>query len=183
MGKATCSICGTQKRALSCEHRPGTRYGERLCHLILEDPVDAYEWSFVAVPAQREAGVTKAFFKTPRKDGGVSARLMHAEKGIQLSAGEVQSLKQTLSALETAKAEAQLYRGRLLHEIEGALLRALPRVNCKAFLAACSGMDTEALQELETTLKAQAAADLPPVVQLRHTEPKTGGTENRAFRI
>ena len=31
------------------------------CHVVLSDVTDAYEWSFVAVPAQREAGVTKQF--------------------------------------------------------------------------------------------------------------------------
>lgn len=29
--------------------------------MVLGDVTDAYEWSFVAVPAQREAGVTKQF--------------------------------------------------------------------------------------------------------------------------
>ena len=39
----------------------GQRYGDKLCHVVLGDVTDAYEWSFVAVPAQREAGVTKQF--------------------------------------------------------------------------------------------------------------------------
>ena len=39
----------------------GQLYGEKRCHVVLSDVTDAYEWSFVAVPAQREAGVTKQF--------------------------------------------------------------------------------------------------------------------------
>jgi hypothetical protein len=36
-------------------------YGGKICHTVLDGITDAYEWSFVAVPAQRNAGVTKKF--------------------------------------------------------------------------------------------------------------------------
>ncbi|MBR2934902.1 MAG: hypothetical protein IKB79_04925 [Oscillospiraceae bacterium] len=55
--RAVCSVCG--KEYGECGHRKGERYGGTLCTAILEDPVDAYELSFVAVPAQRDAAVTK----------------------------------------------------------------------------------------------------------------------------
>jgi hypothetical protein len=47
-----------------CGHRKGTAYekngaGKELCTYILDDPVDGYEFSFVAVPAQRNAGASK----------------------------------------------------------------------------------------------------------------------------
>ncbi|MGN1081060.1 MAG: hypothetical protein ACI4QV_03110, partial [Acutalibacteraceae bacterium] len=38
-----------------------------LCYHTLKDPADAYEWSFVAVPAQRKAGVTKSFDEMTEK--------------------------------------------------------------------------------------------------------------------
>ena len=57
MNRSTCSICGSI--AGSCGHRRGQTYDGRLCFFNLEEPVDAYEWSFVAVPAQRKAGVVK----------------------------------------------------------------------------------------------------------------------------
>ena len=57
----TCSVCGSDRRNSPCSHRIGQRYGDKLCHVVLGDVTDAYEWSFVAVPAQREAGVTKQF--------------------------------------------------------------------------------------------------------------------------
>ena len=52
-----------------CQHVPGQRYGERLCYLELREPTDAYEWSFVAVPAQREAGVIKMYTPTDTEEG------------------------------------------------------------------------------------------------------------------
>jgi hypothetical protein len=59
--KATCSICGKDKRQCRCEHVSGKEYKGKTACTILSDISDAYEFSFVAVPAQRQAGVTKAF--------------------------------------------------------------------------------------------------------------------------
>lgn len=59
--KSTCSICGGDRRKDRCEHILGKEYkGKKACS-VLDDITDAYEFSFVAVPAQRGAGVTKAF--------------------------------------------------------------------------------------------------------------------------
>ena len=49
-----CSICGQS----GCVHKGGKRYDGRLCFFTLSRPTDAYEWSFVAVPAQRRAAVS-----------------------------------------------------------------------------------------------------------------------------
>ena len=57
----TCSICGKDRRLTGCPHVQGELYQGMLCHTILSDITDAYEWSFVAVPAQRNAGVTKQY--------------------------------------------------------------------------------------------------------------------------
>jgi len=56
-----CSICGANKKKKSCGHIKGKAYGGKVCYIILDDITDAYEWSFVAVPAQVNAGVTKHF--------------------------------------------------------------------------------------------------------------------------
>ena len=58
MGRAVCSVCGSEYG--TCGHLKGESYEGQVCCAILQDPVDAYEFSFVAVPAQREAGVLKA---------------------------------------------------------------------------------------------------------------------------
>ena len=57
MGRSVCSVCGGEYG--SCGHRKGEYYEGELCCAVLKEPVDAYEFSFVAVPAQREAGVLK----------------------------------------------------------------------------------------------------------------------------
>ena len=61
--KQICSVCGADKRVKPCHHVKGRKYNGKLCFLTLESISDAYEWSFVAVPAQINAGVTKSFEK------------------------------------------------------------------------------------------------------------------------
>ncbi|MDR2656085.1 MAG: hypothetical protein LBC56_08510 [Oscillospiraceae bacterium] len=78
--KEICSVCGADWKKGGCSHIAGKIENGRLCHRILQNPLDAYEWSFVAIPAQREAGVTKIYLKTnpggqPELDGGYLRRL------------------------------------------------------------------------------------------------------------
>ena len=57
MGRCVCSICGSEYG--TCGHVKGEHYDGQLCCGILKEPMDAYEFSFVAVPAQPDAGVLK----------------------------------------------------------------------------------------------------------------------------
>lgn len=59
--EALCSVCGANWRNAWCEHVKGSEYGGEVCHAILNHVTDVYELSFVAVPAQREAGVIKTY--------------------------------------------------------------------------------------------------------------------------
>ena len=64
MGRAVCSVCGSEYG--SCGHHKGEYYDGQLCCAILKEPMDAYEFSFVAVPAQPNAGVLKGLGKGKR---------------------------------------------------------------------------------------------------------------------
>ncbi len=68
MGRSVCSICGGEYG--SCGHQKGQCYDGQVCCAILQEPMDAYEFSFVAVPAQREAGVIKGL---GRRHGSLKA--------------------------------------------------------------------------------------------------------------
>lgn len=56
-----CSVCGRDRRFDPCGHIKGRSYDGTRCCDVLDGITDAYEWSFVAVPAQPEAGVTKRY--------------------------------------------------------------------------------------------------------------------------
>lgn len=59
VGARVCSVCGKNHLHKPCSHIKGRTYGGTLCYTTLDQVTDVYEWSFVAVPAQRHAGVTK----------------------------------------------------------------------------------------------------------------------------
>ena len=60
-----CSICGTDNAKSYCRHFPGKSYqkekGIEQCVFTLASVSDAYEFSLVAVPAQKSAGVRKSY--------------------------------------------------------------------------------------------------------------------------
>lgn len=60
-----CSICGTDNTKTYCPHWPGKSYdkdgGKQVCTFTLSGASDAYEFSLVAVPAQKAAGVSKSY--------------------------------------------------------------------------------------------------------------------------
>lgn len=65
VSSAICSICGTDNTKSYCRHWPGKSYdkegGAQVCTFTLAGAKDAYEFSLVAVPAQRAAGVSKRY--------------------------------------------------------------------------------------------------------------------------
>ena len=68
---AFCSICGVDNTKDYCSHYWGREYdtvnGKKLCYFTLDGAKDAYEVSFVAVPAQKRAGTTKNYCEDKTK--------------------------------------------------------------------------------------------------------------------
>lgn len=67
--KMVCSICGVDNMTKYCRHYPGREYdvadesgnaSKRRCKMLLHGAKEAYELSFVAVPAQPRAGTHKS---------------------------------------------------------------------------------------------------------------------------
>ena len=87
MGRAVCSVCGGEYG--TCGHVKGESYDGEICCAVLKEPMDAYEFSFVAVPAQRNAGVLKALgsrrcLKELAEEFGVQAEYRALYKQAQL---------------------------------------------------------------------------------------------------
>jgi hypothetical protein len=65
---AICSICGTDNAKSYCRHWAGKSYekegGSQVCTFKLAGCSDAYEFSLVAVPAQKAAGICKSYTGT-----------------------------------------------------------------------------------------------------------------------
>ena len=182
MGSLCCSVCGTDRRTAGCEHIKGRTYNGRLCHDVLSDATDAYEWSFVAVPAQREAGVTKAFSKEAPMTESILETVKSAKNELKLTKAQLTALQADIASLEQAGADAKAYREKLLSEIGRCVLIALPQIDKSLFVQGCGDMPIHALESLSQSLQKQTKSLLPKKQQLSAAEPKPT-TDNHAFCI
>lgn len=113
--ECACSICGKNLRWGECEngHEKGKTYEGRLCYGLLKNPVDAYEFSFVAVPAQRGAGVTKGY----QEDAEKAIELLLAAD-LRPHMKKLAELEQRIGAARMEEKERQERQGILLENIK-----------------------------------------------------------------
>lgn len=183
VNKSTCSICGGNMKTHSCKHIKGKSYGKKLCYALLSEPTDAYEWSFVAVPAQRNAGVTKSFRKkedTYLENPTDIIKSLTADS--LLSDGEVSLLKNYIAELEKLSEEARIYKKHLTKDIERLALIVMPKVNLKAFISSCATLNADELRELKSGLEAQVSEKIPTAPQIKSSD-RTKTNNNSNFKI
>ena len=151
-GRSVCSVCGAENG--DCAHAPGREYDGRLCFRELKDVTDAYEWSFVAVPAQRAAGVLKRFGQ--EREGDRALR-KEAELG-------------------------RKYLKELRREVVRLAMLADDGLDGGVFARAAERLEEPELLELRRTYEARAAKRFPAPVQLRRRD--AGKAEDaEAFRV
>jgi len=148
MGRSVCSVCGSEYG--SCGHQKGQYYDGILCCAILMEPMDAYEFSFVAVPAQANAGVLKGMGRNR------SLKELAEAFGAQ---GEYRALYQ----------EAQLGR-QYRKELEDSVVRLCLALDLGAEAGTYRGVAktaaAEDLMKLKAALENRLAESLPVVTQL-----------------
>ncbi len=170
MGSVTCSVCGADRRGGGCGHIPGKSYKGAVCHAILDDPTDAYEWSFVAVPAQPGAGVTKARRHSP-PDGGTQdpariLKLLGGGDGLTLSAAQCAALLGHIAGLEQLAQMGKSYLSDLRRETLRLGLLAQPGFDPAVLERALAGLEAEELTSMQKAFAQGADRLLPPKVQL-----------------
>ena len=151
---SVCSICGAEGGG--CRHVKGQVYDGKLCFTELREPADAYEWSFVAVPAQRSAGVLKRF---GQEDG-------------------------QLALLRREAALGRKYLQELRREVVRLAMLADDRLDGGVFARAAERMEEPELLELKGAYEAAAARRFPAPPQLgRQTPAEEKGEDETAFLV
>ncbi len=154
MASSTCSVCG--KPAGFCTHVKGRHYKNslgvrKLCFFELSEPKDAYEWSFVAVPAQPGAGVVKSF--TGENEFRFFNLTKCLERGrVTLTEQEALQLAKDFESLTRIAVDAGEYLKKQRAEIVKELL---PDADCKAtefISAAVERLDPVELFKLKSQL-------------------------------
>ncbi len=179
--RSVCEICGKE----TCSHQKGREYGGKLCCRVLEEPSDAYECSFVAVPAQREAGVRKGWREKP-VEGSVLEKVKAAgDQGVALTAGEAGALLDKLKELEEKAAWGQDYRDSLQADILRYSGLLQPEVPKDVMKAAVESLSLGELSRLGKAYEAMARKVVPLRPQLAPEEkPGTDRYDgNNAYQI
>lgn len=117
--KQTCSVCGKDIRL--CGHIKNRHYGEDICFVSLSEPVDGYEWSFVAIPAQKNAGV----IKSKKKDVKILSDKISVLKAIELGELHVCDAPVTLTEEEALSLSSKMRELTLLAKSGEAYLSRL----------------------------------------------------------
>lgn len=152
---AICSICGCDRTQTDCGHEKGQEYGGQLCWADLEGAKDAYEFSFVAVPAQPAAGVVK----TARWGGAQSA-----------------------ARLEEEAALGRKYLENLRGEVVRLALLADRELDGQAMKSLADKLSHQELEELRKSFARRTGEKFPLKTQLRYeTKSAAFDEENKAF--
>lgn len=147
VARRICSVCGAEEGF--CHHVRGQIYDDQLCFTELKDPVDAYEWSFVAVPAQRDAGVLKRF----GHEGGEAV------------------------LLRKQAALGRKYLQELRKEVVRLAMLADDGLDGKVFGRAAERLEEPELLELKRAYETQVSKRFPAAPQLRQNDAVKQGDE------
>lgn len=185
MGRVVCSVCGTNCRTGGCDHKKGKTYrihgNDVVCHHVLSLPTDAYEWSFVAVPAQRNAGVVKAFTKLG--EGGentqTKALIKSLQKGGQITLSELDAatLVEYIYTLEKNARDGQSHRQRTLEETVRLAGLVQPQLKGDLLTKMLGGLNYDELWKAHQAFRTQLDQQMPPVSQFEPEESVETGAK------
>lgn len=184
MGSYVCSVCGESKKSGKCSHVNGREYSGKLCYSILSDATDAYEWSFVAVPAQREAGVTKSFvnIKGDFDMTDIKKCLEVGDGNVVLSGAQARELSSYISEKEELASLGEEYKKSLVRELVALCAKAIPQMDLKVFGGVAEVMTVKELLSFKNAFEKQQAHDNMPAPQLAKAQKKTKNSFNE-FKI
>ncbi len=190
MAKRVCSICGTDKTQRACGHQKGKCYSvsgvEKRAHDILSEPTDAYEWSFVAVPAQRKAGVIKRFAPAGGQGAVDLQKLFVADEAGEflLTKEAAAQLREHLEYLEKQAQAGLRYRETVEQEVRRLCRMVQPETPAPVMERLTKDAALEDLEALRKAYRKRAEAMLPLRPQLwREPETKAQERSNAEFKI
>lgn len=182
----TCSVCGADLRNGACGHRLGRYYtkdGVRCkCHAVLSDPTDAYEWSFVAVPAQRAAGVTKAFLVTAGADVDEVIKALRGGD-LSVSAAQGEQLADLLCELQECAEFGAVCRDELRKEAVRLTLLCQPAMDADTARRMTERMSAVQLKSYNDACLRAASSSLPLCPQLAPEKNNRDRTADQDYRI
>lgn len=173
VAKAYCSVCGKE----NCKHIKGKKYANKRAVRILDDAFDAYEFSFVAIPAQRNAGVKKSYkgvninMSENIKNTDIIEKLKGAQEEISLSVSEAEKL---FGLCEMGRA----YREKLERGIAKCFRVTSPELDGETIGKMAENLDAKGLEKLYDVMSKAANKKLP--TEMNFVPQTAGEHKNKA---
>ena len=180
VGKILCSVCGDDIGM--CPHRKGETYGGKLCCGELTEPYDAYEWSFVAVPAQKNAGVTKTAYGKEIDMEGIMKKLSRGQSAT-FSDRDCKKLLEYIDSLKQSAKDGVYYRDSLTTEVLRLSAAVQPGISRETMESVTKGMSVAQLKEFKTAFEKQRAELIPVAPQLYTEKKSTKSDANGQYHI
>lgn len=177
-----CSICG--EKTDTCPHRKGEKYGSKICCGELINPYDAYEWSFVAVPAQKDAGVTKSasvYGKEMNMENIL--KMLELKKSFMLTDSDCEKLAGYIDNLKQSAKEGVYYRDSLTGEVLRLSAVVQPDISRETMECIAKSMTVAQLKEFKTAFEKKKSESVVPTPQLYNDKNKNSTVSNGQFRI
>lgn len=158
-----CSICG--EKISVCPHRKGEKYGSKICCGELIHPYDAYEWSFVAVPSQRAAGVTKSAYGKELQMEDILTRL-DKRQAFTLSEKDCVKLADYIDELKKSAKDGIYFRESLTSEVLRLSAAVQPEISRETMESVAKGMTVAQLKEFKNAFEKKRGETIAPSLQL-----------------
>lgn len=178
-----CSVCGNDRRKKRCAHIKGNEYDGKLCFDELVNPTDAYEWSFVAVPAQKNAGVTKGFGNKEERNTQDILKSIEGAEEITLSKSECEKLVSKVKELEKKASDGEKYRGELIKNAVALSTVIFPEIGAEGMGEICKTLSVDSLKTLVSALEKKKTNSLPCGYQTASQEEEKTDENNSSFMI
>lgn len=163
VARSVCSICGRDRLSEGCTHKKGASYKNKLCFFTLKEPYDAYEWSFVAVPAQRNAGVTKSYnFQKEITMNEIVKTLREADGEVSLSKEKAYELAKKIEELSLLAKQGEEYRDELARDVVKLFAFTIPELSNDCTESICKQLTLEELRQIRSALKKEKAKSVLP---------------------
>lgn len=178
--RTICSVCSNDIHSPQCHHTKGSEYNGVLCYGELDGVYDAYEFSFVAIPAQKNAGVLKAFSHNERKNCNMKDLLSALKEGKELSLKSHQcvGLSEYIRELESLASDGRAYKAKLQKNVTKAMSVAQPTLGVQTIKGIVEKLSVTELESLSDAYYKKSAQGEKLTVQLGSN--KKSGRENKA---
>ena len=152
--------------------KKGEVYGGKVCCAELVNAQDAYEWSFVAVPAQPRAGVLK---RCGGEDAGTLKTLVK-RRGSRANHRELESLEKQAEV-------GKRYLSELRGEVKRLMLVCEQEADGEAIEKLAEKLDESELKEMEKLYRGKMAKKLGLRTQLTYGEKTKAAEDESDFRV